>query len=146
MRDFFAPRQGAVSFPLEELVTGISARIVKALAEELDAEIIRSLKEILVVCGVDRCGLMAVQEDSTRLSVTHAWQNADVPHVPQGSELVAQYPWSWRRVFIDREVVAFASVDDLPPEASVDRQTHLQRGTKSSLTIPLIVGQKVGCE
>lgn len=56
---------------------------------------------------------------------------------------MAQYPWSWRRVFIDREVVAFASVDDLPPEASVDRQTHLQRGTKSSLTIPLIVGQKV---
>lgn len=72
MKDFFALRQGPVNFPLEELVTGISARMVKALAEELDAEIIRSLKEILVVCGVDRCGLMAVQEDSTQLSVTRA--------------------------------------------------------------------------
>ncbi len=130
-------------FSLEELVIGISARMVKSSAEELDAEITRSLEEILVACRVDRCGLLAVQGNNAKTVISHAWQNADVPQLPPGSELAALYPWSVRRLLVDREVVAMGKIDDLPPAANVDRQSHLQRETKSSLTIPLVVGQKV---
>lgn len=130
-------------FPLEELVIEISARMVKASSEELDAEITRSLEEILVACRVDRCGLIAVQPNNAETVISHASQNADVPQLSPGSELAALYPWSVRRLLVDREVVAMERIDDLPPEASVDRQSHRQRETKSSLAIPLVVGRKV---
>ena len=119
------PCQDSSCFPLEELVTRISARIVRASSEELDDFITQSLKEIGAVCNVDRCGLLSVRNNI--LVVTHGWQNADVPQLPEGRELAYLYPWSWRRLYIDREVVAIDKVDDLPPEAQVDQQSHRQR-------------------
>ena len=149
MKKSSAPCQESSNFPLEQLVTRISARIVRSSSEELDDVILQSLKEIVTVCNVDRCGLLSVKGNT--LIVTHGWQHADVPQLPEGQNLADLYPWSWRRLFFDREVVAIDRIDDLPPEAHVDQQSHRQRGTRSSLTIPLFLGYKalhifgVGC-
>lgn len=128
---------------LDELIAEISARMVKATAETLDGEIQRSLSEVMAFCRVDRCGLMALDEASSKLIVSHAWQDPKVPQLPIGTELAVLYPWSFQKLLIARETVALNSIDDLPPEAFVDRQSHRQRSTQSSLVIPLFIGQKV---
>ncbi len=128
---------------LDKLIAEISARMVKATAETLDEDIQRSLIDVMTFCRVDRCGLMALDEASLRLIISHAWQNPKVPQLPIGTELAVLYPWSFQRLLIDRETVALNSIEDLPPEAFVDRQSHRQRSTQSSLVIPLFIGQKI---
>lgn len=128
---------------LDELIAEISARMVKVAVEALDEEIQRSLIDVMAFCRVDRCGLMALDEASSKLIISHAWQNPKVPQLPIGTELAVLYPWSFQRLLIDRETVALNSIEDLPPEAFVDRQSHRQRSTQSSLVIPLFIGQKV---
>jgi transcriptional regulator with GAF, ATPase, and Fis domain len=41
------------------------------------------------------------------------------------------------------EVVSFSKLDDLPPEAQVDKQTHAQWGIRSVLDVPIITGGSI---
>jgi transcriptional regulator with GAF, ATPase, and Fis domain len=58
--------------------------------------------------------------------------------------LIAQdaFPWSAARI-LKGEIVSFATVDELPPEAAVDRATLLKVGPKSNLSFPLVSGDDV---
>lgn len=128
---------------IDELIADISARMVKASGETLDKEISEALQAILVLFRADRCGLMEVKENSSALILAHAYQDPEVPNFTPGIEMAALYPWSFHKLITSREPLVIEKMDDLPPEASIDRQSHLERKTKSSLVIPLLIGQKV---
>jgi PAS domain S-box-containing protein len=133
----------ADSRPLESLISEISARVVKVSAEALDGEILRSLREVLLPLGVDRGGLLEVCEDSPVVKVSHAWYDEGVAQVSGEINLAELFPWSYQQLVVQGQTVAMASRDDLPPEADVDRQSHVLLGTRSALTIPLFIGQRV---
>lgn len=128
---------------LDETIAEISARMLRASGETLDKEISQALQTILTLCHVDRCGLMEVKEDTSTLILAHAQQDPEVPQFAAGTDMAALYPWSFRKLIKDREPLVVEKIDDLPLEAGIDRQSHLQRKTKSSLVIPLVIGHKV---
>ena len=76
--------------------------------------------------------------------ITHVAYSEDIPPVPAGTELpVSIYPWAYEKLIRKREVVAFSRLDDLPPEADVDKQTWAEWGIRSNVNIPILIGEPV---
>ena len=125
------------------LIAEVSARMVKVSSEDLDSEILCALRESLQSLGVDRGGLIEVWENSPVVKLTHAWYDEGIEQVSSEINLAEPFPWVYQRLVDQGNVWSMATIDDLPPEAEVDRQSYIQMGTKSALTIPLFIGQRV---
>jgi formate hydrogenlyase transcriptional activator len=128
----------------EELLSDLSARFVNILTERVDAEIEHGLRQLLEFFKVDRVGLVEVSPDEASWQVTHAAVAEDVSPVPVRVKLpVSLHPWAYDKLVRMGEVVAFSSLDELPVEVHVDRQTWMQWGIRSSLNIPIIADKPV---
>ena len=63
---------------------------------------------------------------------------------PSGIELpISINPWAYEKLILKHEVVAFSRLDDLPPEANVDKQTWIEWGIRSNVNIPIVIGESV---
>lgn len=124
-------------------VSAISARMVKVANEDLDAEILRALQEALQPLGVDRGGLLKVFEDSPVVLIDYAWYADGFEPVSQKINLAEKYPWAYQHIVVQGKTWSMSRLEDLPPEAEVDLQSYRILGSKSVLSIPLFIGQKV---
>jgi formate hydrogenlyase transcriptional activator len=128
----------------ERLLSDLSARFVNIPPDRVDSEIDYGLKQILEFFQVDRAGLMRSLPDGSAYQITHGVYGEDVPSVPVGVELTRSlYPWVSEKLVEKHEVVSFSRLDDLPPEANVDKQTYTEWGIRSALDIPIITGGSV---
>jgi formate hydrogenlyase transcriptional activator len=125
----------------ERLLSDLSARFVKIAPDRVDSEIDYGLRQILEFLRVDRVGLIRSLPDGSGHQITHGVYSENVPSVPIGVKLLRSiYPWVYERLAEKHEVVAFSRLDDLPPEAKVDKQTYAEWGVRSALDIPIIAG------
>jgi formate hydrogenlyase transcriptional activator len=125
----------------ERLLSDLSARFVKIAPDRVDSEIGYGLRQILEFFQVDRVGLIRSLPDKSAHQITHSVYSENVPSVPVGVKLPRSiYPWAYEKLAEKHEVVAFSRLDDLPPEANVDKQTYVEWGVRSALDIPIITG------
>ena len=125
----------------ERLVSDISARFMNIPPEEVDREIERSLKQFLEFSQVDRCGLVRVPRGSSSWQVTHVAYADGIAAVPAKTDLpFALFPWVYKKVFERHEILHFATVEELPAEASADKRTYEEWGIRSSVNIPIDTG------
>jgi PAS domain S-box-containing protein len=125
----------------ERLLSDLSARFVNIPPDRVDSEIDYGLRQILEFFQVDRAGLLRSLPDRSAHQITHGVYGEDVPSVPVRVELPRSiYPWASEKLAEKHEVVSFSRLDDLPPEANVDRQTYAEWGIRSALDIPIITG------
>jgi transcriptional regulator with GAF, ATPase, and Fis domain len=128
----------------ERLLSDLSARFVNIPPDRVDSEIDYGLRQILEFFQVDRAGLMRSLPDRSAHQITHGVYGEGVPSVPVRVELPRSlYPWAYEKLAEKHEVVSFSRLDDLPPEANVDRQTYAEWGIRSALDIPIITGGSV---
>ena len=129
----------------ESLLSDISARFVRVPADRLDGEIENALKAVLEFFQVDRCGLLLTGQDRSALQITHVqYANDQVLNVPVGTVVSrTMFPWAFELLFDKRQILSVSRMDDLPPEAHVDRQSWSKVGTRSTLLIPIFVGGSV---
>jgi len=128
----------------ERFLSDLSAGLVNISPAEVDPEINRALKEILEFFQVDRAGLVRTLPGRSSFQITHAAYSEDVPPIPVGAELpISLYPWAYEKLIFKHEVVAYSRLDDLPPEAKVDKQTWANWGVLSNVNIPLMIGEHV---
>jgi formate hydrogenlyase transcriptional activator len=121
----------------EDLLADLSARFVALAPEQVDEEIQRALKEVMNFFGVDRIFLVRLLPGATEWSVTHIADEHGTWPLPRGAVMpVASVPWIAKK-YIDREVHWFGSPDELPPEASVDKETLELIETRSALAVPI---------
>lgn len=122
----------------ERLISDLSARFVNIAPDQVDAEIEAALKQILDFFQVDRCGLLGLSPDRKRLHVTHAAYGEDIERIPVEVDLSRLFPWSHKRVVIQKKYVSVSELSELPPEAEKDRRSWAAMGVQSSLVIPLL--------
>jgi transcriptional regulator with GAF, ATPase, and Fis domain len=128
---------------LQKLATQISARMVRSTIESLDEDIMQSLMQLAVMLDVERAGLVEVGDGSTVARVAYAWYSNGVKQVPRDINLIESFPWAYETLVKRGEVLSIAKLSDFPPEAHVDKKTHELIGTRSILTIPLMIGRRV---
>jgi signal transduction histidine kinase len=120
----------------ERLLADISAGFINLHETEVDGAITGALRQILHVLDVDRATLLRIDRDGV-LYVTHSAAVDGVPAVPVN--LAPSYPWATGEMRAHRHV-SFAEVDDLPPQATVDKASWTLTGARSNLTMPIVVG------
>ncbi len=125
----------------ETLLTELSAKFVNVPASQVDSQIEWGLQRIVELLGIDRSGLGQVSGDRKQLVVTHSYQ---LPGIPPSARLMldSQFPTFARMV---HQGLVIRLPDDMPPEATQEREYFRQVGLKSNVTIPLMaMGTVVG--
>jgi PAS domain S-box-containing protein len=134
-----AHEQLETALRFQEQVAQLSAAFVAVPPTEVDREIERWLQRIADFLEIDRSFITQLDHpDGVR--VTHA---CVIPGFPRPATLARHdIPWLVEKA-LRKERVAFARLEDLPPEAARDRATLTRVGVKSQVTIPLTVGGTV---
>ena len=130
-----AALQERLSF--ETLVSSLSATLAKLHGHEIDRGIQQGLGVVCEELGVDRATILRAVPGADVIAPVHVWQRPGVPH-PTPTTRRPEVPWSLKRV-ASGQSVRFSRLDDLPPEAAIDRDTFARFGITSNVTLPLIV-------
>ncbi len=132
------------SFRFLSLFGELSAKFINMSLDNVDKEIVVAQERICKEMDIDRCTLWQFSDIHNSLVATHI-------SLRIGAEikdrLVARemFPWVLEKLN-RRETVCIPSVDDLPPEASIDIESFHKFQVKSNITVPLCVENTViGC-
>ena len=126
----------------ERLLLDISTGFVNPAAGRFDDAIVDALLRIVETLDIDRSTLNVMSTARGRIEVAYSYARPGVdplPHMASGPE---SWPWAWSLLTSNRPVV-FASLDELPQEASLDRLNWARIGLKSHVTMPLMVNGRV---
>ncbi|MCE5231250.1 sigma 54-interacting transcriptional regulator [bacterium] len=125
----------------EQLLADLSSRFTNLPSEQVDQEIVSGLNEVREFLDVELVGFMEVSPDHAQVRLTHfGREESNALPLPPGTDLVPHLPWLYKQVVLKREVFCMNSSAELPPEASVDLETHRQLGVDAFLSIPLLMG------
>lgn len=128
----------------ERLLSNLSAQFVNLAPDQVDGAIQQALQTILEFFQVDRCGLLQIFSDKRVWKITHAAYADNVSPVPVGVELpTSGHPWAYDLLVVQKRIISFSNLDELPPEANVDKEAYAKFGVLSVLDIPIIVGSSV---
>jgi PAS domain S-box-containing protein len=146
VRDLSARLLHAVGKQLafEKLVTDISARFARIPFENVDEEIIFSLKQIVEFLGVDRSSLGEFSSEGGILVITHSYALSGFDPVPR-LNLDEQFPWYASRLRRGEIVRCERLPEDLPLEAKREREYITTTGFKAVLTIPISMAGATTC-
>lgn len=123
----------------EELITELSTKFVTIGADRLDAALNEALAAIGQFSGVDRAYIFRFTTDRTAMDNTHEWCAEGIePQIDmfQGFPLEA-LPW-WTARLKERNVIHVRDVEELPPEASAEKDVLRQQDIQSVLAIPMV--------
>jgi signal transduction histidine kinase len=125
----------------EKLLADLSAAFIRVSAEEVDAEVERWLRLIVLAMNIDRSTVVQVDHADGVLRPTHQWarESVNITDYKVRRNPVEGFPWLTSNV-LSGEIVVIPSVEDLPSEASEDQATFRRLGNKSNVTIPLRIG------
>jgi formate hydrogenlyase transcriptional activator len=122
----------------EKFLADLSARFVALPPERVDNEITSALQEVLKFFGIDRCGLLRLLPGKTMWMVTHNADIAGSSPYPVGTALpVSPFPYFYKMLTEQRDAISFARLEDLPDEASTDKQTMKSWKVRSGVYIPI---------
>jgi formate hydrogenlyase transcriptional activator len=119
----------------ERLLSDLSAKFVRLPTDRVEGEIAHSLQLINEFICSEHCTLWKLSESRVKLHATHSFCIQDIRLDPKYLSNV-KLPW-----LVDqlnrRKIVMFSRIDQLPEEASVEKDYFLKTGHKSGLFIPL---------
>ncbi|HUO07898.1 MAG TPA: PAS domain S-box protein [Phycisphaerae bacterium] len=149
----------------ESLMCEMSARFINLPPNQMDAALERAQRLLCEGFGLDRSTLWQKSPGaSTEMMLTHVYQPAEFPEFTETprEELLSDarwilnsaetppvyrrmdgrslFPWIFEKIQSGRTVV-IDRLDDLPPEAALDREILRQYQTKSTVVVPLWTGE-----
>jgi transcriptional regulator with GAF, ATPase, and Fis domain len=126
----------------EQLLCDLSATFVNLPADAVDKEIEHGLELVVKFLGADRGILMQFSEDGKTLNVTHSYIAPGAKPLRSNSVGPDKRLLWYERTLQNGEMVALENLpDDLPEEAIAERQSCIEEGTKSHISIPLSIGK-----
>jgi len=121
------------------LLTELSAHFVSVTFGSINEEIIDAQRRIVQTLNLDRSTLVQL-ENGERFVLTHTWHLPGMEPFPGFA--IKDLPWLSSAV-LRGQIVSFARIDDLPPEAVREKEAARRFGPRSNVTFPLKVGGKV---
>ncbi len=121
----------------ERLLLEVSSNFVDLPIGRIDEAINDAVRKIVITLGIERSTLLKVDPESGQFHATHSWA---VPGFQPLTATVSSraFPWAWERLRTGRPVV-FSHLDDLPPEAAVDRASAAGIGLRAHVSVPVMV-------
>ncbi len=127
---------------MERLLATISADFVSLPADELEQGLARALRALGDFLNLGRAYACLLDEDGARVQAVAEWCADGI-----GSEREAlrqrfgnTFRW-WKQKLERAETIHVLSADDLPPEATAERDWLATQGIQSLLVVPMIANQ-----
>jgi signal transduction histidine kinase len=123
----------------ELLLTELSSRFINLPPGEVDRQIEEGLRRVCEALDLDFAALWQWSTGPTpTIAPTHVYPSAQGAQPPDPG-VQEEYPWTVAQMLAGR-VIVLSSLQDAPPDASVDRESARRAGIKSNLTVPLVMG------
>ena len=123
----------------EELVVELAGAFVRVTTDKIDEEINRWLERIVLALGLDRSTIAEINPSDGRAVFSHGWAREPERIIGRSLDANALMPWAKAKMLAG-DTIVMASVDALPDEAAVDRESMRRYGPKSNVMIPIKVG------
>lgn len=122
----------------ETLLADLSARFVALPFNRVDDEINEALNRLLIFFGIDRISLLRLLPDRKFFLIIHNADSTGTTLYPLATPLpVSLFPYIAGKLANDRNIFSFNSLEELPPEAAIDRKGLEKWRVQSGLYIPL---------
>ena len=133
----------AYRLAMEELSTSIASKLINVPAEELQSEILYSLKTLAEFAQVDRSYLFLLDSEQQNLECFAKWCSPLLVGKQRGIYLVdSQYlPW-WYKQVCNGQVVHLPKMSDLPKQATHEYKNFTEQGIQSLLDVPIIYEER----
>lgn len=120
------------------LVSDVSSRFVGVMAHEFDAAITDALGRIAEFTDADSAYIFQFSETGEQFTMSHLWiDGAPAEEEDRLTDLdVDAMPW-WMNRLRHGEVVSVATLDDLPPEAKIEKEIIAAQEIKALVDVPL---------
>lgn len=123
----------------ERLLSELSARFISLRADEVDREIESALGRVGHFLGADLAVVWQWRVPDTTVAVpTHVYRAEGVPPLEEPLSQ-DQFPWTSAELLAGRAVV-LPTMEALPPQGAVDRESARRYGIRSSICLPLAAG------
>jgi len=122
----------------ESLLSELSARFVNLRSDQIDSTIEDAQRRVCEFLDLDLAVLWQWSVAGTGiLRATHVYAREGLQAPKEMRQ--EHFPWYVQQMLAGRSV-AISSLEDLPAEAALDRETCRLIGVKSNLSLPLMVG------
>lgn len=126
----------------QKTLSTISSRFVNP--DNIDEAINTSLEDIGNISQASRSYIFIFNDDKITMSNTHEWVNKGVSSQLVNLQNLPIEIFSW---FINKikkgEVLNIENVEELPPEASAEKEEFLKEGIKSLIILPIEIGDNI---
>jgi formate hydrogenlyase transcriptional activator len=129
----------AEQLKFETMLADLSARFINLPTDQIDNQIEEAQHRICEFLGLEQAALWQLEERGPRaFTLTHLHRTLE-DSAPPERMIEDFFPWSRQQMLLGR-VVALSSLEELPAEGAVDRESGRRFGIKSCLVLPLSVG------
>jgi PAS domain S-box-containing protein len=128
----------------ETLLTELSAAFAKLPTRAVDQEIDKWLQKIVEFLDVDRATFDQAGEDGMTLSRSHSHTARGIDTLPL-NVMDDQTPWITKQLLRGNTVKWSRIPDEMPEQASREKEFVSRIGAKSVLSIPVCIGGSVIC-
>jgi len=130
--------QMALSVEFETLLSDLSRTFISLREDDVDVNIERGLARVGRFLQMDRITLFEFTPARTDLLAAYSWHTPEATPSPQ-SVATKKLRW-WRARILSGETSVASQLEDLPEEASAEKEYLRERGITSIASIPLKVG------
>jgi PAS domain S-box-containing protein len=135
------PENLATRLDFETLLVDLSARLVAASDDAFPSVVEDALGPVIRFFGADRGGILAVDPVDQSVHVIHGWYaEAHAERIPPELNVAPLFPYGYHLLTDLRQPFVVTSYNDVPPEAAVDRASHVAMGVRSTLNVPIAIG------
>ncbi|RYD01239.1 hypothetical protein N752_31240 [Desulforamulus aquiferis] len=127
-----------------EMVKRLSSRFIGTIS--FDQAINDSLADIGMLCDAHRAYLFSINYDQGVMNNTHEWCAEGVtPQIERLQSLpLPLFPW-WIAKLKLGEVILINDIDELPEEASKEKEILKSQDIKSALVLPVFMSNQLTC-
>jgi PAS domain S-box-containing protein len=129
--------EGRLDF--ERLVAELSVQFINLPVEQVDNAIRDALRKIGETLDLDRCNFFRILPDGMLVDPI-SWLRPGIPPVPSSIDARARFPWALGKALAG-EMVCVSNIDEVPEP--IDRASYQALGTRSLVTVPLLVEGRV---
>jgi PAS domain S-box-containing protein len=123
----------------KELILNLSTSFVNIRLNDIDDQIVYSLKSIGEFIGADRSYVILFDDDEMKyMSNTHEWVADGISSVIDELQEIetAKHPW-WMDNLLKNKAIVIPEVEDLPPEAESERLVFTRQNIQSLFAVPM---------
>lgn len=128
----------------EELISDTSAALFAVAPDQVEPTVKHALACVREFFQVDRCALLVVSADQKTVNVRLGAYAEGISDVPSDINLAQVFPWSSRKLLVERAPVRIERIADLPADAHAEREAWRQLPIRSALTLPIETAGNIG--